>query len=193
MKSYPWCTRTCRSSTKASATSLPLTPTPSAWRTSLEIWPTSAHCSWWVHGGRTRKRLVYTSSHAQAAAATHTYIILHVHSFASTHLVSSSSRCVLAREAEGPVRVWGARVKTCLRFTVLQSQPSLTPARLARGDLPAFLSNFCPFFRSEHSEPVSSWQKVLLLLEFTASPHQFAQHWHAWTAHLLCEFLHMSS
>lgn len=37
---------------------------------------------------------VYTSSHAQAAATTHTYSILHVHSFANTHLVSSSSRRV---------------------------------------------------------------------------------------------------
>lgn len=43
---------------------------------------------------------VYTSSQAQAAAAAHTYVILHVHSFANTHLVSSSSRCVcyLARQ-----------------------------------------------------------------------------------------------
>lgn len=59
--------------------------------------------------------------------------------------------CVSARGRRS-----STRVKTCLRITVLQSQPSLTPARLARGDFPGFLFNFCPFFGSERSEPVSS-------------------------------------
>lgn len=49
---------------------------------------------------------LFFSMLTRAAAATHTYIILRVHLCANTHLVSSSSRCVLASEAEGPRWGW---------------------------------------------------------------------------------------
>lgn len=128
-------------------------------------------------------------THKQQLPPTPTLFYTYICSLTHTFGVIEQPVCVSA---------WGRRssmrVKTCLRMTVLQSQPSVMPARLARGeDFPAFLSNFCPLFGSKRSEAVSSRQKVFLLLEFTASPHQFAQHWHAWMAHLLCEFLHMSS
>lgn len=60
--------------------------------------------TWWLCKGA--PRVFFPLTRAAAAAATHTYIILHVHLFANTHLVSSSSRCVLASEAEGPGRGW---------------------------------------------------------------------------------------
>lgn len=47
-RSSPPCTRICRSSTRAWGATSPLTPTPSASRTSSETWLTSATSSWWV-------------------------------------------------------------------------------------------------------------------------------------------------
>lgn len=104
----------------------------------------------------------------------YTYIRLLIH----TWFHRAAGVCVTLRGRRS-----GTGGITCLRITALQSQPSLTPARLARGDFP----------EANAASQSAAWQKVFLLLEFTASPHQFAQHWHAWTAHLLCEFLHMSS
>lgn len=131
--------------------------------------------TWWLH---TETPLFFSRLHEQQPPPTHTYIILRVHLCANTHLVSLSSRCVLASEAEGPgwgwKHAWELQCYNHSRY--LRQLPSHAEIFWL------CLLIFAYFSGANTANQLAADRKFFSLLEFTASPHQFGQRWHARTA-----------
>lgn len=140
--------------------------------------------TWWL---RTETPLffLFFFLHEQQPPPTPTLFYAYI----CTHLVSPSSRRVLASEAEGPGRGWKhAWELQCYNHSrYLRQLPSHAVIFWL------CLLIFSYFSGANTASQSAADRKFFSLLEFTASPHQFGQRWHARTGHLLCEFLHMSA